>query len=62
MLQEPWESEKVILTGNLVSPVGQSPGCSVSSASHRNSSYLQLWILNAGRQSCIVSGGEKVTG
>ena len=42
MLWEPWESEKVVLTGNLVSPVGQSPGCSVFSASRRNSGYLQL--------------------
>ena len=25
MLWEPWESEKVVLTGNLVSPVGRSP-------------------------------------
>ena len=24
MLQEPWESEKVVLTGNLISPVGRS--------------------------------------
>ena len=42
MLWEPWESEKVVLTGNLASPVGRSPGYSVFSASHRNSSILQF--------------------
>ena len=62
MLREPWESEKVVLTGNLVSPVGQSLGCSVFLASHRNSGYLQLLNLSAERQSCILSGVEKVTG
>ena len=45
MLREPWESEKVVLTGNLVSPVGWSPGCSVFLASRRNSGYLQLLNL-----------------
>ena len=62
MLREPWELEKVVLTGNLVSPVGRSPGCSVFSASRRNSSYLQLVNLSAERQSCILSGVKKVTG
>ena len=62
MLREPWESEKVILTGNLISPVGQSPDCSVFSVSHRNSGYLQLVNLSAERQLCILSGVEKVTG
>ena len=62
MLQEPWELEKVILTGNLVSPVGQSLGCSVFSASRWNSGYLQMVNLSAEKQSCILSGVEKVTG
>ena len=62
MLREPWESEKVVLTANLVSLVGRSPGCSVFSASRRNSGYLQLLKLSAERQSCILSGVEKVTG
>ena len=62
MLQEPWKSEKVVLTGNLVSPVGRSPGGSVFSASRRNSSCLQLLNLSAERQWCILSGVEKVTG
>ena len=62
MLQEPRELEKVVLTGNLVSPVGRSPGCSVFTASHQNSGYLQLVNLSAERQSCILSGVEKVTG
>ena len=52
MLREPWESEKAVLTGNLVSPVGRSLGCSVFSASCWNSSYLQLVNLSAERQSC----------
>ena len=59
MLREPWESEKVVLTGNLVSPVGQSLGCSVFLASCQNSGYLQLVNLSAERQSCIPSGVEK---
>ena len=42
MLREPWESVKVVLTENLISPVGRSPGCSVFSASCRNSGYLQF--------------------
>ena len=62
MLREPWESEKVVLTGNLVNLVGQSPGCSVFSASHWNSGYLQLVNLSAERQSCILSGVEKISG
>ena len=62
MLWEPWESEKVVLTGNLISPVGRSQGCSVFLASRRNSGYLQLMNLSAERQLCILSGVEKVTG
>ena len=62
MLWEPWELEKVVLIGNLVSLVGQSLGCSVFSASRWNSGYLQLLNLSAERQSCVLSGVEKVTG
>ena len=54
--------KKVVITGNLVSPVGQSPGCSVFSASCRNSGYLQLASPSAERQSRVPSGVEKVTG
>ena len=62
MLREPWELEKVVLTGNLVSLVARSPGCSVFLASRRNSGYLQLVNLSAERQLCVPSGVEKVTG
>ena len=55
MLREPWESEKVILTGNLVSPVGRSLGCSVFSASCRNSGYLQLVNESKCRDNCAFS-------
>ena len=62
MLREPWESEKVVLTGNLISPAGQSPGCFVFSASRQNSGILQLVNPSAERQSRVPSGVEKVTG
>ena len=61
MLREPWESEKVILTGNLASPVGQS-GCSVFLGSCPNSGILQFGESSVERQLCIPSGVEKVTG
>ena len=51
MLRETCRSEKVVLTGNLVSPVAQSPGCCVFSALSRNSGHLlidesQVWRGN----------------
>ena len=51
MLQEPCRSEKVVLTGNLVSPVARSLGCCVFSALSRNSGHLlidefQVWRGN----------------
>ena len=42
MLQGPCRSEKVVLTGNLVSPVARSPGCCVFSALSRNSGRLLI--------------------
>ena len=41
MLWEPFELKKV-LTENLVSPVGRSLGCSVFSASRRNSGNFSI--------------------
>ena len=42
MLREPCKLEKAVLTGNLVSPVGRSPGCSVFSALRWNSGCLLI--------------------
>ena len=42
MLREPCKSEKVVLTGNLISPVGQSLGCSVFLALRQNSGCLLI--------------------
>ena len=42
MLWEPCRSEKVVLTGNLVSPVARSPGCCVFLALSRNSGRLLI--------------------
>ena len=51
MLREPCRSEKVVLTGNLVSPVARSLGCCVFSALSWNSGRLltyesQVWRGN----------------